>query len=272
MNKDLSLKANEHKVVFLMVGNDETGKKSIAKHWANKYIIEYEENRTFYKTINISYEDIIDDEKVSFPIEIRIMNGDEIETDLKINSAFFRGALGAFVVTSIDDFLSFQDGVKWKEKVDLMCCLPNRFPLPIFLLINKCDKIERVKRSPWLEKIQLENYVRENQFFNHFFISAESTGEINRESSLSNKSVDIESPLKEMTRTILQFKDIKDKIIAGSKLSSTNNLKISFTKTNTKETKLSTNSSSNNSNNSTIKSHQSNGNKRTDKSKNCYIL
>ena len=23
-----------------------------------------------------------------------------------------------------------------------MCCLPNRFPLPIFLLINKCDLID----------------------------------------------------------------------------------------------------------------------------------
>jgi len=106
-------------------------------------------------------------------------------------------------------------GVKWKEKVDLMCCLPNRFPLPIFLLINKCDKMERVKRRPWVEKVQLDNYIRENQFYNNFFISAENIHD-NRESCISNQSVDVESPLREMIKTLMQFPDIKEKLIEGN--------------------------------------------------------
>lgn len=39
-------------------------------------------------------------------------SGDELETDLKINSVFFKKAYGAFVVTSIDDYLSFQEYVR----------------------------------------------------------------------------------------------------------------------------------------------------------------
>lgn len=147
-----------------------------------------------------------------------------------------------------------------------MCCLPNKFPLPIFLLINKCDKIERVKRSPWLEKIQLENYVTENQFFNHFFISAEKTSDSNRESSLSNQSVDVDSPLREMMRTIFQFKDIKEKILSSSKKSSTENHNI-LTKTNTKETKM-----TNQSSNSEFSNIEFDKSKKDKKDKNCFIL
>ena len=76
---------------------------------------------------------------ISVPVEIRILNSDQLETELKLNKQFFSDALGAFVVTSITDNNSFVNGEKWKDKLDLMCCLPNRFPLPIILLINKYD-------------------------------------------------------------------------------------------------------------------------------------
>ena len=109
MNKDNSLKSNDQKIILLMVGNDDTGKKSISKQWMSKNQNESEESRTFYKTFSFLYEDVIEDEKVSNIVEIRVMNGDEIDTELKINSAFFKGALGAFVVTSIEDFMSFQE-------------------------------------------------------------------------------------------------------------------------------------------------------------------
>jgi hypothetical protein len=98
-----------------------------------------------------------------------------------------------------------------------MCCLANKFPLPIFLLINKCDQIDRVRRTPWMEKFQLENYIKENQFFNHFFVTFHRNDsnslEQGRESFLSNQSVDAESPLKSMIKTLIQFKDLKEKLI-----------------------------------------------------------
>ena len=51
-----------------------------------------------------------------------------------------------------------------------MCCLPNKFPLPIVLLINKCDLIEESKRREWIEKLNIDNYYTENQFFAKFYL------------------------------------------------------------------------------------------------------
>ena len=95
-----------------------------------------------------------------------------------------------------------------------MCCLPNKFPLPIFLLINKCDQIDRVKRTPWMEKSQLDNYLKENQYFNNFFVSNfNDIQELNKEQILSDKIVDFGWTLKCMINTLFQFKDLKEKLI-----------------------------------------------------------
>ena len=50
-----------------------------------------------------------------------------------------------------------------------MCCLPNKFPLPVFLLLNKCDLIEPDKRRDWTSKV--EEYTNENQFCNYYYVS-----------------------------------------------------------------------------------------------------
>ena len=44
---------------------------------------------------------------VQYTLIIYLKLGDEIDTDLKINSSFYKKALGAFVVTAIKDNLSF---------------------------------------------------------------------------------------------------------------------------------------------------------------------
>ncbi len=99
-----------------------------------------------------------------------------------------------------------------------MCCLPNQFPLPIFLLINKSDEIDRGEKSPWLESGHIKSYVDENQFFKSFYISSKNDKDGLRESTLSNQSVDIDMPLKEMIRTIFMFKDIKEAILKSSNI------------------------------------------------------
>ena len=116
--------------------------------------------------------------------------------------------------------------MKWKEKIDLMCCLPNRFPLPIFLLINKCDLLDRSERRPWLEKFQLENYIMENQFFKHYYITT--SRDMKKEyretaqTAMSYMSVDIEHPLKEMIKTVFNFKDIREKFLGKKENKSRN--------------------------------------------------
>lgn len=109
MNKDASLKINDQKIVLLILGNDDTGKKTVARKWMSNYNMQSEDNRTIYKIFTFLFEDIIENERISCLVEIRVMNGDEIETDIKVNSSFFKGAYGAFVITRIDDYMTFQE-------------------------------------------------------------------------------------------------------------------------------------------------------------------
>ena len=164
MDKDKSLQKGK-KMVLLICGDPNTGKKTIVNKWLNN--IKFTENdHSFYKDYLFTYNLTIDNNQVSIPIEIRILNSDEIETELKINAAFFKEALGGFIVTSIDDENSFIDGEKWKEKLDLMCCLPNKFPLPIFLIVNKFDLVNFDNpEKPFQDRNKLEQYFLENQFY-----------------------------------------------------------------------------------------------------------
>lgn len=75
MKKDKSLKAQDEKLILLMVGNNETGKKTICKELMKKYQSGKEENKTFYMSYNFIFEDQLDNCKLNLPIEIRVMNG-----------------------------------------------------------------------------------------------------------------------------------------------------------------------------------------------------
>ena len=206
MDKDKSLQKGK-KMVLLICGDPNTGKKTIVKKWLNN--IEFTENdHSFYKDYLFTYNLTIDNNQVSIPIEIRILNSDEIETELKINAAFFKEALGGFIVTSIDDENSFIDGEKWKEKLDLMCCLPNKFPLPIFLIVNKFDLVNFDNpEKPFQDKNKIDQYFLENQFFDKSFLSV--GGNIEKKDYINEPNY----PLVEMIKTIMNFKDIKDEFV-----------------------------------------------------------
>ncbi len=206
MDKDKSLQKGK-KMVLLICGDPNTGKKTIVNKWLNN--IEFTENdHSFYKDYLFTYNLTIDNNQVSIPIEIRILNSDEIETELKINAAFFKEALGGFIVTSIDDENSFIDGEKWKEKLDLMCCLPNKFPLPIFLIVNKFDLVNFDNpEKPFQDKNKIDQYFLENQFFDKSFLAV--GGNIEKKDYINEPNY----PLDGMIKTIMNFKDIKDEFV-----------------------------------------------------------
>ena len=165
MNKDLQLKKNETHFIFLVCGDEQTGKKTIVNNFLQNYNLESKEDKITYTSYRFHFDYSNQNETLSIPAEIRVLNSEEFSSDLKSLKQFYEGALGAFVVVSLEDFKYFTDGIKWKENIDYMCCLPNKFPLPIVLLINKCDKIEETKRREWIEKLNIESYYKENQFF-----------------------------------------------------------------------------------------------------------
>lgn len=133
---------------------------------------------------------------------------------------FYKNAYAAFVVADVNEYITFQDGIKWKEKIDLLCCLPNRFPLPIYLLMNKCDLLEKEKRQPWMAENKIEEYSSENQYMKYYFISTKESNENNRVSNLSvTSSVDLEIPLKDAIKFIMDFKDLRNEFIGRMVLS-----------------------------------------------------
>jgi len=235
MDKDSLLKQNEVKLIILICGDSKTGKKTIVKQIIGERKFTTKSNDKF-TSYSFNTDEFLGKSMISVPVEIRILNSEEQETELKSNKEFFNDALGAFVVTSITDNNSFINGEKWKDKIDLMCCLPNRFPLPIILLINKYDEIlnnnVNEKDLHYSKKDKIENYALSNQFFNAFLIVKNAEGEnINNKKidindtdkqnniiikdSKSNDSiiVDAEAAFQELIKIIMGFKEIKNAFI-----------------------------------------------------------
>ena len=240
MDKDLALKSDDVKLIILICGDKQTGKKTIVKQIIGDRKFKTKENINF-----ISYffnsDEFLGKSIISVPVDIRILKSEELETELKSNKAFFSDALGAFVVTSITDNNSFVNGEKWKDKIDLMCCLPNRFPLPIFLLINKYDEIlndkSKEKDLQYVQKDKIESYALANQFFNTFLIVKNAEDEninnknidinesektniineqstINKETKVKESGVEAEVPFQEIIKVITGFKDIRNAFIS----------------------------------------------------------
>ena len=239
MNNDLSLISNDVKMILLICGDSKTGKKSIVKGIIKDKNYTKKDKISF-KSYFFNHEETIGKSNITIPIELRVLNSEELDTELKLNKTFYGEALGAFVVNSITDNNSFTNGEKWKDKIDLMCCLPSRFPLPIFLLINKCDTIideeekEDNKNLQYLQKEKIEAYSLENQFFNTFLLGKGSDDDnniINTEKNDDNKIsinnnnkeekikdliVSPITPFKEMVKIIMGFKDIRNNFVRQS--------------------------------------------------------
>ena len=101
-----------------------------------------------------------------------------------------------------------------------MCCLQNKFPLPIFLIVNKSLKIEDENLSIGMENIK--EITENNLFFKSFIIKAKNEARISsneetseRPSKLSTYVEEAHIPLNEMIELILKFKDIREKIVAN---------------------------------------------------------
>ena len=204
MDKDKTLK-NEKKIILLICGDSKTGKKTLINNWLKGK--EYKEKyHTFYTEYIFSIEEIIEEKKETILIEIRILNSDELESDVKINSSFFKNAFGGFIINSIDNEQSFLNGEKFKEKIDFMCTLKNKFPLPIFLIIHKCDLFNfENPQFDFQKENNIEQYYLENQFISKFYIIS-----IDSDFEKNNNLSEINLPFINMIKLIFQFEDIKN--------------------------------------------------------------
>ena len=107
MDKDLSLNSNDVKLIILICGDNQTGKKTLVKQIIGdrKFTTKEVDNFTSY---SFNTDEFLGKSIISIPVELRILNSKELDTELKSNKTFFSDALGAFVVTSIIDNNSFR--------------------------------------------------------------------------------------------------------------------------------------------------------------------
>ena len=93
-----------------------------------------------------------------------------------------------------------------------MCCLPNQFPLPIFLIVNL--KHDNVLNSS-MNYESIKEICENNMFFKFFIIDLkEKFYDINEEKNvLFNYLENSNIPFFEMIDLIMKFKDIKENIL-----------------------------------------------------------
>lgn len=100
-----------------------------------------------------------------------------------------------------------------------MCCLPNKFPLPIFLIVNKSLKIEDDDLSFGMDNVK--EICENNLFFKSFIIQPVSSDGASSNiedmveipSKLSTYIEKTETPFREMIELILKFKDLRNSIL-----------------------------------------------------------
>ena len=87
-----------------------------------------------------------------------------------------------------------------------MCTLKNKFPLPIFLIINKCDLFNfENPQFDFQKENNIEQYYLENQFISKFYIIS-IDGDFEKNNNLSESNL----PFINMIKLIFQFEDIKN--------------------------------------------------------------
>ena len=77
MNQDKTLKENELKLVFLICGNAGVGKKTFVETLITKLNVQDGstfDNKSFYTVYNFKIKQKVDDNLISIPIELRILN------------------------------------------------------------------------------------------------------------------------------------------------------------------------------------------------------
>jgi Ras-related protein Rab-32 len=117
---------------------------------------------------------------VDFSLKTLVWNGRDVRLQLwdiagqerfgSMTHAYYKGASAAFIVYDKTKLATFEGAGKWKADIDAKVTLPNKQPIPVVLLANKCD----LPDDPHFKKTadELNRFCRENNFLAWFSTSA----------------------------------------------------------------------------------------------------
>eukprot|EP00732_Lithocolla_globosa_P006611 Lithocolla_globosa_v1_NODE_7787_length_900_cov_13.649704.p1 type:complete len:212 gc:universal NODE_7787_length_900_cov_13.649704:123-758(+) len=173
-----------HKV--LLIGDVGTGKTSLMKRYCHNIFTD-----TYKATIGVDFGP----KQLSFGEDWLNMHLWDIagqERFGNMSRVYYKEATGAFVVVDCTRASTIDGALKWKKDVDSKVVLNNGNPIPVVLLINKCDLVEEFHEE---KKRQIDLFCEKNGFDGWFLTSAkENIGMDEGGRFLAEKLLKIELP------------------------------------------------------------------------------
>ncbi|KAI9559366.1 hypothetical protein GHT06_016155 [Daphnia sinensis] len=153
---------------LLVIGDQNTGKTSIIHRYVHGLF------RDRYEVTigaGVNLKEITWNNKDALTLEFVDIGGEERSRFM--TSAFYRKAVGAFVVTDVTQPNGFETATLWKKDLDMKLRMHDDSLVPSVLLINKCDgETEGGKSSNELNPVKVDHYCRQHKFSGWFDTSA----------------------------------------------------------------------------------------------------
>ena len=148
----------------LVVGDIGVGKTSIIKRYVHNFF-----SGTYKSTIGVDFALKVLNWDSDTIIRLQLWDIAGQERFGNMTRVYYREAVGAMVVYDVTRPQTFDAVQKWKTDIDNKVFLPDNNPIPCVLLANKSD-ITPSKQIKSDEEI--EQYIQENNFAQHFKTSA----------------------------------------------------------------------------------------------------
>lgn len=154
---------------LLVIGDQNTGKTSIIHRYVHGL---FRDRYEVTVGAGVNLKEITWNNKDALTLEFVDIGGEERSRFM--TSAFYRKAVGAFVVTDVTQPNGFETATLWKKDLDMKLRMHDDSLVPSVLLINKCDgEAEDGKRSNTeLNPVKVDHYCRQHKFSGWFDTSA----------------------------------------------------------------------------------------------------
>ncbi|XP_075258278.1 ras-related protein Rab-38-like [Convolutriloba macropyga] len=160
---DLTPTKQEHLFKILVIGDLGVGKTSLIKRFVHDFF------STNYKaTIGVDFAlKVLKRPDRTVRLQLWDIGGQEKFSQM--TSAYFKNAIGAFIVFDVTRPQTFDAVSKWKYDLDSKVYLPDNSSIPAVLLANKCDQ---TKEGLVNNRHKMDEYCNEHKYIKWFETSA----------------------------------------------------------------------------------------------------
>lgn len=154
--------SSEHLLKVLVVGEASTGKTSFIKRYVHQFF-----SRAYKATIGVDFALKTLQYNNNTLVRLQLWDIAGQERFGSMTRAYYKGALGAFLVFDVNSPKTFECVLRWKDDLDSKVRLPDGTKIPCLLLANKCDLVKTTKHD---EEI-LQEFAKINGFIGCVYTS-----------------------------------------------------------------------------------------------------